>query len=123
MIDEKKIAEAASAHLNDVRADYGVMGGGVYSYPSDLRDIEEQIKDDFTAGANWALQEFKTLWHDTSEEPEGYDEWVLLHYSVGNYYSLQQVTNIRSWENFVKNIPIESWCYIDDLLPKEGGEV
>lgn len=71
----------------------------------------------------WVITLFKMeLWHKPTEEPKGYDEWVLLHYSVGDYYSLQQVKSFKSWANFVKNIPIGSWCYIDDILPKEGGE-
>lgn len=77
----------------------------------------------FKDGAKWAINEFlKDLWHQTNKEPEGYDEWILLHYSVGNYYSLAQVKEFKSWKGFVENMPIDGWLYIDDLLPKEGGE-
>lgn len=64
----------------------------------------------------------KDLWHQTNKEPEGYDEWILLHYSVGNYYSLAQVKEFKSWKGFVENMPIDGWLYIDDLFSKEGGE-
>lgn len=64
----------------------------------------------------------KDLWHPNTEEPEGYDEWILLHYSVGNYYSLAQVKEFKSWKGFVENMPIDGWFYIDDLFSKEGGE-
>ena len=96
----------------------------------DERRIEEAainkcgfISSEFCSGAKWAINEFlKDLWHQTDEEPEGYDEWILLHYNVGNYYSLAQVKDFSSWEGFVKRAPIEKWLYIDDLFPKEGGE-
>ena len=64
----------------------------------------------------------KDLWHQTEEQPEGYDEWILLHYNVGNYYSLAQVKDFKSWKGFVNRAPIEKWLYIDDLFPKKGGE-
>lgn len=69
-------------------------------------------------GYNRALKDF---WHQKDEEPEGYDEWILLHYSVGNYYSLAQVKDFKSWKGFVEKMPIDGWLYIDDLFPKEGG--
>ena len=76
----------------------------------------------FAAGAKWMQEEFlKDLWHKTDEEPEGYDEWILLHYIVGNYYSLAQVKDFKSWKGFVERAPIDKWLYIDDLFPKEGG--
>lgn len=50
MIDKNKIAKAA-------------------------RQIPEKVAD-----AKWAINEFlKDLWHQTNKEPEGYDEWILLH--------------------------------------------
>ena len=73
----------------------------------------------FRRGYNRAL---KNLWHPASEEPVGYDEWILLHYNVGNYYSLAQVKEFKSWKGFVERAPIEEWLYIENLLAKEGGE-
>ena len=72
----------------------------------------------FRRGYNRAL---KDLWHQKDEEPDGYDEWILLHYNVGNYYSLAQVKEFKSWKGFVERAPIEEWLYIDDLFKKEGG--
>lgn len=71
----------------------------------------------FQRGYNRAL---KDLWHQKDEEPEGYDEWILLHYNVGNYYSLAQVKEFKSWKGFVERAPIKEWLYIDDLFKKEG---
>lgn len=77
----------------------------------------------FQRGYNRAINDFlKDLWHQTNKEPEGYDEWILLHYKVGNYYSLAQVKDFKSWKGFVEKAPIEEWLYIDDLFKKEGGE-
>lgn len=110
MIDEKEIDIAARAvvlskHINET------------AY-FQLRSIE-----DFKDGAKWMQEEFlKGLWHPASEKPEGYDEWILIHYNVGNYYSLAQVKDFKSWKGFVERVPIEKWLYIDDLFPKEGGE-
>ena len=106
MIDDKEIDIAARAvvlnkHINET------------AY-FQLRSIE-----DFKAGAKWMQEEFlKELWHQTDEQPEGYDEWILLHYNVCNYYSLAQVKDFKSWKGFVKRAPIERWLYIDDLFQK-----
>ena len=108
MIDYKKI-EAASRRYSEVT------------------DCDKQeallIEEGFKEGANWAINElFKDLWHQKDEEPEGYDEWILLHYSAFNYYSLSQVKCFKSWKEFVERAPIENWLYIDDLFQKERGE-
>ena len=92
------------------------------SKPTHLAFLEGHI-DGFNAGAKWAINEFiKDLLHQKDEEPEGYDEWILMQYSVGNYYSLAQVKEFKSWKGFVERAPIEKWLYIDDLFPEEGGE-
>lgn len=108
MIDDKKIESAARRY-------------------SEVTDCDKQeallIEEGFKEGANWAINDFlNELWHQTNNEPEGYDEWILLHYSVGNYYSLAQVKEFKSWKGFVENMPIDGWLYIDDLFSKEGCE-
>ena len=115
MIDDKKIEEAANKHIE---TEYARYNSG---------EVEEEMiclrgKDSFKEGAKWAINEFlKDLWHQTNKEPEGYDEWILLHYSAFNYYSLSQVKYFKSWKEFVERAPIENWLYIDDLFQKEGG--
>ena len=108
MIDDKKIEDAARRY-------------------SEVTDCDKQeallIEEGFKEGAKWAINEIlKDLWHQKDEEPEGYDELILLHYSVGNYYSLDQVKYFKSWKEFVEIAPIENWLYIDDLFQKEGCE-
>lgn len=109
MIDDKKIEKAKKSFIADKKI-LGVMA---------MNDLACGFKE----GANWAINEFlKDLWHPAGEEPVGYDEWILLHYNVGNYYSLAQVKEFKSWKGFVERAPIEEWLYIDDLFKKEGGE-
>ena len=108
MIDDKKIESAARRY-------------------SEVTDCDKReallIEEGFKEGANWAINDFlKELWHQTNNEPEGYDEWILLHYSVCNYYSLAQVKEFKFWKGFVEKTPIDGWLYIDDLLSEEGGD-
>ena len=121
MIDEKKI-EAAKEEIYEDRF---LLNGEEVVFDNDAKEemfYKEDIKEAIGLGANWAINEFlKNLWHSASEEPEGYDEWILLHYNVGNYYSLSQVLYFKSWKEFVERAPIKEWLYIDDLFPKEGG--
>ena len=108
MIDKNKIKSAAQGYCD---ATYGTL------------DTNPFIAEAFRKGAKWAINEFlNDLWHQKDEEPEGYDEWILLHYSALNYYSLSQVKYFKSWKEFVERAPIEKWLYIDDLFPKKGGE-
>ena len=102
MINDKKIEEAARYYCNN-------------RYPAS--QDAPFIADGFRLGAKWAVNELlKDLWHQKDEEPEGYDEWILLHYSAFNYYSLSQVKSFKSWKEFVDRAPIENWLYIDDLF-------
>lgn len=124
MIDDKKIEEAAQGAADLYEQDLPVM-----SYNEDTEvDGQHHFCQEFGAelfkdGVKWAINEFiKDLLHQKDEEPEGYDEWILMQYSVGNYYSLAQVKEFKSWKGFVERAPIEKWLYIDDLFPEEGGE-
>ena len=122
MIDEKKI-EAAKEEIYEDRF---LLNGEEVVFDNDAKEemfYKEDIKEAIGLGANWAINKLlKDLWHPASEEPEGYDEWILLHYNVSNYYSLSQVKYFKSWKEFVERAPIENWLYIDDLFQKEGCE-
>lgn len=122
MIDDKKMEEAQE----EIFEDKFFGNGEVVEFDNDAKEemfYEGDIKEAISLGAKWMQEEFlKDLWHQTDEEPEGYDEWILLHYKVGNYYSLAQVKDFKSWKGFVEKAPIEEWLYIDDLFKKEGGE-
>ena len=109
MIDDNKIEEAAVKSANYLK--------GICDFT-----VINAFEEGFKEGAKWAVNEIlKDLWHQKDEEPEGYDEWILLHYSAFNYYSLSQVKSFKSWKEFVDRAPIENWLYIDDLFKKEGG--
>ena len=88
MIDEKKI-EAA---IEEIYEDRFLLNGEEIVFDNDAKEemfYKEDIKEAIGLGAKWAINEFlKNLWHQNDEEPEGYDEWILLHYSAFNYYSL-----------------------------------
>ena len=122
MIDEKKI-EAA---IEEIYEDRFLLNGEEVVFDNDAKEemfYKEDIKEAIGLGAKWAINEFlKNLWHQKDEEPEGYDELILLHYSEFNCYSLSQVKYFKSWKEFVERAPIENWLYIDDLFQKEGGE-
>ena len=122
MIDDKKI-EAAKEEIYEDRF---LLNGEEVVFDNDDKEemfYKEDIKEAIGLGANWAINDFlKDLWHQTNKDPEGYDEWILLHYSVGNYYSLAQVKEFKSWKGFVEKTPIDGWLYIDDLFQKDGGE-
>ena len=122
MIDEKKI-EAAKEEIYEDRF---LLNGEEIVFDNDAKEemfYKEDIKEAIGLGAKWGINEFlNDLWHPASEEPEGYDEWILLHYNVCNYYSLSQVLDFKSWKEFVERAPIKEWLYIDDLFQKEGCE-
>ena len=122
MIDDKKI-EAAKEEIYEDRF---LLNGEEIVFDNDAKEemfYKEDIKEAIGLGAKWAINEFlKNLWHQKDEEPEGYDELILLHYSEFNCYSLSQVKYFKSWKEFVERAPIENWLYIDDLFQKEGCE-
>lgn len=122
MIDDKKI-EAAKEEIYEDRF---LLNGEEIVFNNDEKEemfYKEDIKEAIGLGAKWATNEFlKDLWHPTGSSPVGYDEWILLHYSVGNYYSLAQVKEFKSWKGFVEKMPIDGWLCIDDLFSEEGGE-
>ena len=121
MIDDKKI-EAAKEEIYEDRF---LLNGEEIVFNNDEKEemfYKEDIKEAIGLGAKWATNEFlKDLWHPAGEEPVGYNELILLHYNVGNYYSLAQVKEFKSWKGFVEIAPIEEWLYIDDLFSKKGG--
>ena len=116
MIDEKKIESAKE----EIYEDRFLLNGEEIIFDNDAKEemfYKEDIKEAIGLGAKWAINEFlKNLWHQKDEEPEGYDELILLHYSEFNCYSLSQVKYFKSWKEFVERAPIKEWLYIDDLF-------
>ena len=127
MIDEKKINKAMSSYATET-----------------FNHIEERFAAmcGFKEGAEWAQKEFvKSLWHDKDGSPSGRDRrtaWCLVEVettSLSHSRKLLYVTARRlrgNWDqsafSFLDEDPrvvcyeIKRWCYLSDLLPKEGGE-
>lgn len=80
----------------------------------------------FAAGAKWAINEFqKDLWHPASEEPrkdvsiivETHNDKNMFYYAWNRW----QDNFYPSWTDAVLCSRVSRWLYVDDLLPKEGG--
>ena len=103
MIDDKKIEEAAFEEY-PLNSDGNIIG-----------------RNGFKEGANWAINELiKDLWHPSSEKPK--KGRVFLYKTTFDGYGLNQIIDRNEWEYIIKYQKATQWLYIDDLLPKEGGE-
>ena len=89
-----------------------------------IREVYDDIAEEgFKEGAEWAQKKFvKSLWHDASEEPDDEKE-IIISMNVGTIEE-ECVMLIYRKENpstlFANGC--RKWCYLSDLLPKEGGE-
>jgi hypothetical protein len=114
MIDDKKIEEAARYYCNN-------------RYPAS--QDAPFIAEGFRHGAKWAINEFlKDLWYPASEEPKKVKNLILettYEYGKPIYHLIKYMpngNNVCAWREWYKGAHISRWLYIDDLLPKEGGE-
>ena len=110
MIDDDKIVKAASE-----LCDYG-----------SIHDSEYRIEG-FKKCAKWMQEEFlKDLWHPANEEPREFTEIlaeVKITESIKTYISFKRNDALfKNWDAYSLSADITRWLYIDDLLPKEGGE-
>ena len=116
MISDKKIKDAASK-----LCDYGSV------YNSEYRI------DGFMKCAKWIQEEFlKDLWHPASEKPADNEDILVestfgstsYELSLGMYYCIDECDEYHgdSWEVQAAKQRVTRWLYVDDLLPKEGGE-
>ena len=110
MIDEKKIEVAARYYCNN-------------RYPAS--QDAPFIAEGFRKGARWAIHEFlNDLWHPAEEEPnhESIRTYILGGTKVSESSVLPMLLRPNTnWKEFVVSHGITHWLYIDDLLPKEGG--
>lgn len=126
MIDDKKIEAAANKHIE---TEYARYNSG---------EVEEEMiclrgKDSFKEGAKWAINEFlKDLWHPASEKPADNEDILVestfgstsYELSLGMYYCIDECDEYYgdSWEVQAAKQRVTRWFYVDDILPKEGGE-
>ena len=122
---EKKIEEAQE----EIYEDRFLFNGEVIHFDND--DDEEmyysgQIKEAIKLGANWALEQFlKDLWHPASEEPREFAEVLAeakITESINTYLSFKRKDVLfKNWAAYSSGANITRWLYVDDLLPKKGG--
>lgn len=126
MIDDDKIVKAASE-----LCDYG-----------SIHDSEYRIEG-FKKCAKWMQEEFlKDLWHPANEEPKSNSNilikikaYKLVLYPEGKkedicgyFYKVIEYDKKEKWKltelekEYQCNLKVIEWLYIDDLLPKKGGE-
>ena len=109
MIDDKKIEEAAVKSANYLK--------GICDFT-----VINAFEEGFKEGAKWAVNEFlKNLWYPVSKEPEKFRKILYTGGSVDTTDTTMLITN-NSWNTKVCLLEIKKWCYLDDLLPKEGGK-
>ena len=132
MIDAYKIEEATKDYIN--------KNNYFAKYEEEpCVDIEFAYK----AGAHWAINEFlKDLWHPDNEKPKSNSNilikikaYRLVLYPEGKkedicgyFYKVIEYNKKDKWKltelekEYQCNLKVIEWLYIDELLPKEGGE-
>lgn len=86
------------------------------------------IEKAFQDGAQWAQEEFiKSQWHDASEEPNAkLDAWLIMQTGKDLYetvkYAGYNKDGGQTWQRQAEKGYIIRWAYLDDILPKKGGE-
>jgi hypothetical protein len=104
MIYDKKIEEIAKQHAE------GAFISGTW---------QACYKEGFMDCARWMQEEFlKNLWHPASYEPKSHS--YIMFKTANNEFEIEYID--CSWERFVRVFKITQWLYVEDLLPKEGGE-
>jgi len=104
MIDDKKIEEAA------------------FDFNDGELTNDKLIRAAFIYSAKWMQEEFlKNLWHPASEEPK-FGKGRLLVLINGGVSILNVGFVLDQLRNLHNVYGIEGWLYLNDLLPKEGGE-
>ena len=121
MIDNKKIEKAALG--------YCAKCSDITNRNVDLDEDEYvDLYNGFIDGAKWAINEFlKDLWHPASEIPcEG--KYLVVEYNITDtikdYLSFKRLEGYLGWNwiPYCKSANVTQWLYVDDLLPKKGGE-
>ena len=106
MIDDNKIEEAAVKSANYLK--------GICDFT-----VINAFEEGFKEGAKWAINEFlKDLWHPADEMPNENNEVIC----VDKDSRTITYNSIVNWLAFCRTHDITHWLYVDDLLPKEGGE-
>lgn len=79
----------------------------------------------FRAGANWADENIKEIWHSTDEYPEEFSDIVIvdkkddfwkIHYFSGDFDNHNH--DLYGWPACIDLYNAKLWAYVSDLLPK-----
>ena len=106
MIDDNKIEEAAVKSANYLK--------GICDFT-----VINAFEEGFKEGAKWMQEEFlKDLWHPADEMPNENNEVIC----VDKDSRTITYNGIANWFAFCRTHDVTHWLYVDDLLPKEGGE-
>lgn len=123
MIDDKKIEGAKDSIFNKhfLKNNEGMI---CIDHISEPVYLDYQIKQAIGLGAKWAINEFlKNLWHPASEAPKRRCNYLLLHYKDKEEECFEaDVVDTKAWDYYIKGSLVE-YINIDDLFPKEGGEL
>lgn len=66
--------------------------------------------------------DLSSLWHDASEEPEGYNRAILYQDAKGDCWVENMFLLHITWNEYIRVEMVDKWAYIKDLLPKGGEE-
>lgn len=126
MITDKQIEEAQESIFEEEFLGNGENviykdDEGNEDYTEERYD-DEQIKEAIKLGAHWAIEQIlKGLWHPASEEPK-FGRGRLLVLINGGVSILNVGFVLDQLRNLHNIYGIEGWLYLDDFLPKDGGE-
>lgn len=121
MIDERRIVEAFKEYNEKVEKE---LSKRLIRKPTSAERYADTTSSQcaFNAGAKWMQEEFlKNLWHPASEEPK-FGKGRLLVLINGGVSILNVGFVLDQLRNLHNVYGIEGWLYLNDLLPKEGGE-
>lgn len=108
MIDEKKITEAT------------VLNADKYNPCRSALDREEACRASFEDGVEWFKE---SLWHDASEMPEKGKAFIFaIESNNSTHHHIGVMYNTMDYDKNRKIWGMTEWCYIEDLLPKGGGQ-
>lgn len=135
MIDDKKIESAKEEIYEDKFLGCGEMVEAFKDEDEMEMFDKEDIKEAIGLGAKWAVNELlKDLWHPASEMPDKNRIClvrVVYHPNHGMFQDEERIEQSSfhdfGWYDYDfkyigTNYDIINWLYVDDLLPKEGGE-
>lgn len=105
MIDERKIEKVADKKSGKPGGNEDCQtSAGRISFMDSVQEEQENF--------------INSLWHNTSEKPEGYNDWVIIKYDGLNFVMARQIKEIYdNWETIVMCMAPAHWCYLSDILP------